>query len=137
MDAHREGDEVVATIRVPTNLVFFEGHFEGNPMLPAVAQILGLVDREARRWFRELFAGRAARRIGRLKFQATIRPGEDIVLRLGVETDAELRVRFRIDRNTPSGVETASTGTLVYSAVATDAGATLGRQPGSPTRDEA
>jgi 3-hydroxymyristoyl/3-hydroxydecanoyl-(acyl carrier protein) dehydratase len=116
-DPSPEG-ETVLRVEVPTDLVFFEGHFEGNPMLPGVAQVVALVDVEARRTFPEL-AARGARGLSRLKFQATIRPGDVLHLGLCLEPGAEPRVRFRLDRFTgadPHARERATSGVLTYSA---------------------
>lgn len=106
--------ETVLRVEVPHDLVFFEGHFEGNPMLPGVAQVLALVDHEARRAFPDL-ATRGARKLSRLKFQAIVRPGDTLELGLTLEaTNAEPQIRFRLDRVTPVG-ERASSGVLGYS----------------------
>jgi 3-hydroxymyristoyl/3-hydroxydecanoyl-(acyl carrier protein) dehydratase len=87
-------------------------------MLPGVAQVVALVDAEARRAFPSL-ATRGARGLGRLKFQATIRPGDVLHLGLSLEPGAEPRVRFRIDRVTPADAqahERATSGVLTYTA---------------------
>lgn len=110
--------ETVLHVEVPNDLVFFEGHFEGNPMLPGVAQVVALVDAEARRAFPSL-ATRGARGLSRLKFQATIRPGDALHLGLSLEPGAEPRVRFRIDRiaqAAPLATERATSGVLTYTA---------------------
>lgn len=108
--------ERVLRVEVPRDLVYFEGHFEGNPMLPGLAQVLALVDVEARRVFPEL-ATRGARKLSRLKFQATIRPGDVLELGLTLEEGAEPQVRFWIDRLAPEATtrERASSGVLAYS----------------------
>ncbi|GAB4203293.1 MAG: hydroxymyristoyl-ACP dehydratase [Sandaracinaceae bacterium] len=101
-------------LEVPPDLVFFEGHFEGNPMLPGVAQLVSLVDARARRHFADVLAGLGARRVSRLKFQATVRPGEPLELGLTLVPGEEPQVRFRIDRLVGDGREAASAGTLTY-----------------------
>lgn len=114
---HTDG-ETVLRVEVPADLVFFEGHFEGNPMLPGVAQVVALVDAEARRTFPDL-AARGARGLSRLKFQATIRPGDVLHLGLSLEPGVEPRVRFRLDRLTGADAhasERATSGVLAYSA---------------------
>lgn len=110
----RRGEEVVLTLAVPSDLVFFEGHFEGNPMLPGVAQLVALVDARARRVFAEALAGMGARRVSRLKFQATVRPGEELELGLTLVPGDEPQVRFRLDRVVGATRETASSGGLGY-----------------------
>ncbi len=107
--------ELVLRIEVPRDLVFFEGHFEGNPMLPGVAQVLALVDAEARRAFPDL-SSRGARKLSRLKFQAIVRPGDTLELGLTLEGTTESQVRFRLDRVIPVA-ERASSGVLGYRAV--------------------
>jgi 3-hydroxymyristoyl/3-hydroxydecanoyl-(acyl carrier protein) dehydratase len=114
--AELRGEEHVLTLAVPPDLVFFEGHFENNPMLPGVAQLLALVDARARATFATALAGRGARRMTRLKFQATVLPGEGIELGLTLVPGAEPQVRFRIERLRADGArETATTGALTYS----------------------
>lgn len=111
------GDETVLRFVVPNDLVYFEGHFEGNPMLPAVAQVIALVDARARQVFGVL-AAQGSRRMTRLKFQSTVRPGEAVELGLALGAPSELgerALRFRIDRLvTPETREPAASGTLVY-----------------------
>lgn len=106
--------ETLLRVEVPTDLVFFEGHFEGNPMLPGVAQVLALVDAQARRAF-PVLADRGAQKLSRLKFQATIRPGDTLELGLALEpTSGEgAQVRFRLERLHPVA-ERASSGVLGY-----------------------
>lgn len=111
----RDGDEVVIGLVVPEALVYFEGHFEGNPMLPGVAQVLALVDTRARALFDDALAGRGARRVSRLKFQATIRPRDRIELALSVSRAEEPQVRFKIEKLAPDGTrEAATSGVLTY-----------------------
>ncbi len=115
LGAARDGDEHQLTLAVPSDLVFFEGHFRGNPMLPGVAQILALVDARAREVFADTLERRGARRMSRLKFQATVLPGEQVVLTLLLAPGLEPQVRFRIERIRLDGTrETATSGSLVY-----------------------
>lgn len=109
-----ERTDDVARLRasVPRDLRFFEGHFEGNPMLPGIAQLLALAHRRARAAFGEL--GRE-KRIVRVKFEAVIRPGDvlDLTLERGPGIGAgETQVRFDISRE---GTRCAS-GAIVYAA---------------------
>lgn len=112
------GTEVTPTghrvlVSVPADLRYFDGHFDGHPMLPGVAQVVALADRHARR----LYAGLGGSlRLQRVKFTAVIGPGEPLALGLAVETkDAEVRVRWTLERLAPpSGDAAASSGTLVY-----------------------
>jgi len=110
------GDDVVVGLRVPTDSRFFEGHFEGRPMLPGVAQIVAIAHREARRVFGPLGA---PTRISRLKFQDVIVPGDRLSLTLTRTRGDEPTVRFRIERVLESGPRVASSGTIAYTDDAT------------------
>jgi acyl-CoA synthetase (AMP-forming)/AMP-acid ligase II len=81
-------NEVAATIS--PDLVFFKGHFPGNPILPAVIQLDRLVLPQVRLRWPDLGSVRVIRRI---KFKSPVRPGQR--LRIHVERDGD-RVRFRI-----------------------------------------
>lgn len=101
------------TIDVPPELTYFDGHFDGQPMLPGVAQVVALADRHARR----LLAGLGAPlRLQRLKFTAVVGRGESLLLTLSEERkQGEVLVRWRLERiRPPSGDVTASSGTIVY-----------------------
>lgn len=105
-----ERDDARARFRVhvPPDLVFFEGHFEGRPMLPGVAQLVALAERRAREAWPHLGP---ARRMVRVKFQAVILPGDELVLTLERATsDVDETVRYRLAR----GEEPASTGAIVF-----------------------
>lgn len=90
-------------VHVPIDLRYLEGHFPGNPIVPGVAQLL-LVERAIRRAFPELGAPKG---LARLKFEARIDPGDDVVVELDRADD---KVRFSIVR----GETTCSRGTLRY-----------------------
>lgn len=93
---------------VPGDLLYFEGHFEGRPMLPGIAEVLVLVHRRAREVFGAL--GRE-RRIVRLKFEAVIHPRDVLDVHLEKsERDGETRLEFRIVR----GEERCASGVIVY-----------------------
>ena len=102
-------------VEVPADLLYFDGHFDGQPMLPGVAQVVALVDRQTRRLVHGLGP---ALRLQRLKFTAVVGPGETLVLTLAEERmDREVRVRWRLERtDPPSGESTASSGTIVYAS---------------------
>lgn len=107
---HALGDEKVRVeVRVPLRSVYFEGHFEGRPMLPGVAQVVGLGHAEAQRCYGPLGP---ARRLIRTKFQAVVVPGDALDLFFEIERGEETKVRFRLMR----GEESVSSGTLVYAA---------------------
>lgn len=107
-EPQRAGEEVRIPVRVPERSVYFEGHFDGRPMLPGVAQVVGLAHAQAQRVFGPLGT---ARRMTRTKFQAVVAPGDELLLVLVREPgEGETKVRFRIER----GADQASTGVLVY-----------------------
>lgn len=109
-EASTAGDEVRIAVRVPEDCGYFEGHFDGRPMLPGVAQVVGLAHAQAQVRFGPLGA---AVRLLRTKFQAVVVPGDALTLVLSLEPGAEeSKVRFRIER----GAEQASSGTLVYTS---------------------
>jgi 3-hydroxymyristoyl/3-hydroxydecanoyl-(acyl carrier protein) dehydratase len=108
-----DGDERVVQLRVPETSRFFEGHFAGRPMLPGVAQVVAIADREAHRVFGVLGA---PTRVSRLKFQDVIVPGDRLALTL---TRGGGAVRFRIERLLDDGPRVASSGTIAYTDGAT------------------
>jgi 3-hydroxymyristoyl/3-hydroxydecanoyl-(acyl carrier protein) dehydratase len=100
------------TLRVPERSRFFEGHFEGMPMLPGVAEVVAIAHREALRVFGPL--GRPIR-MSRLKFQETILPLDTLTLGLEKENaNGQTTVRFRIERLVGGAARIAGSGTLTY-----------------------
>ncbi|MET0341508.1 MAG: AMP-binding protein [Polyangiales bacterium] len=95
-----EGDDGTTRFAVPADSVFFEGHFDGRPILPGVVQLWHVALREARRQHPDL--GSLAR-VTRVKFKRTIAPGETLALRL--ERKGALAVHFTLDAD---GLPTAS-----------------------------
>lgn len=93
-------------VGVPADLAFFEGHFEGRPILPAVAQVAALVGPQVAALHPELGPLRGAER---LKFARPVEPGDALTLRLEVRG---ARVRFTLTR----ADEVVSGGTLEYEA---------------------
>jgi acyl-coenzyme A synthetase/AMP-(fatty) acid ligase/3-hydroxymyristoyl/3-hydroxydecanoyl-(acyl carrier protein) dehydratase len=93
-------------VGVPVDLVHFRGHFDGLPVLPAVAQLAALVVPQVARMRPEL--GRL-RRAARLKFSRPIAPGDALLLRIEVRGE---QVRFSLAR----AGEVVSAGTLEYEA---------------------
>jgi 3-hydroxymyristoyl/3-hydroxydecanoyl-(acyl carrier protein) dehydratase len=75
---------------IPADLVYFEGHFEGLPLLPAVAQLSRIVMPLIRREFPDLGA---VRKLWRVRFRHPIGPNRTITIAL---SRAELRVSFEI-----------------------------------------
>jgi len=75
----RGRDVHTIAVTVPGDLVFFDGHFVGRPVLPGIVQLDRLAPREARRVWSDLGT---LERVLRLKFSKIIRPGTRIVLTL-------------------------------------------------------
>jgi 3-hydroxyacyl-[acyl-carrier-protein] dehydratase len=83
---------------------FFDGHFPGDPVLPAVAQLSGLVEPVAQRAWPSLGA---LQRASQLKFHRVCRPGETLALRCEREGRT---VRFTLH----VGDTLASAGALTF-----------------------
>ncbi len=110
------GDARRITLRVPASSRFFEGHFDGMPMLPGVAEVVAIAHREADRVFGPLGA---PVRMSRIKFQETILPLDSLALGLTRENDeGETIVRFRIERVVDGIARIAGSGTLTYASTA-------------------
>lgn len=85
-------DPYQLTVRIAQDSRRFDGHFPGEPLLPAVAHLLDLIVPEAER---EL--GAPVARVERLKWQHVVRPGDELVLWLTrPEAGAALRVRLEL-----------------------------------------
>lgn len=91
------GETASFAVRVPADLLYFEGHFPNAPLLPGIAQLVALVLDRARALWPELGA---PTRVGRLKFKQPIGPGD--ALRLILEREdgggGGPRVHFRLER---------------------------------------
>lgn len=78
--------------RIPEDLRYFEGHFEGDPIVPGIAQLLPLIWEPARRAWPDLPAPRA---VARLKFLGALRPGHEVTVTL---ERSEGGVSFEVQR---------------------------------------
>ncbi len=99
-------------VSVPADLLYLRGHFENDPIVPAIAILERLVRRRCRQCWPEL---ERLVKVRQLKFRRPVRPGE--VLRLHLERGhgpAALQVTFRLDRD----VDTCSAGILEFEAPA-------------------
>ena len=99
-----EGDTRDLTVRVPSDLRYFDGHFPGDALMPGVAQIVALAEEPVRRCWPELKGVRGLRRV---KFTQAIRPGDTLTLTL---TRTGPKVAFRVHKNETE----CSRGTLVF-----------------------
>lgn len=97
-------------VSVPADLRYLQGHFDSNPIVPAVAQLECLVRRLTVTCWPDL---KRLHRVKQLKFRRPVRPGENLVLRL--ERKSPSRVFFQLNR----GVEKCSSGILEFEAQAT------------------
>lgn len=97
----------VIDLRVPEDLFYFQGHFDGDPVLPGVVQIDEVLTQVERVW-PELGRLERARRV---KFIRIIRPGTKLLLTLTRRADPA-QVAFRID----SAGEACSSGILVFTS---------------------
>ncbi len=92
-------------VHVPPDLRWFRGHFEGNPVLPAIVQIHEVLRLITSTW--PDLAG--LRRITHAKFQKPIRPSEALRLRLTRVPGAKTATyEYRREG------ETCSSGTLEF-----------------------
>jgi 3-hydroxymyristoyl/3-hydroxydecanoyl-(acyl carrier protein) dehydratase len=97
------------TIRLccPEDFPGFEGHFPGEPILPAVLQLMAV------RLLAETMAGAPLDSVGveRLKFKGMVRPAELIMVRVNLRQEREL---LRADFSLKRGPATVASGTLVF-----------------------
>lgn len=93
-------------LKVPRKSHFFDGHFDGDPILPGVAQVAELVVERIEVCWPDLGAPSG---IPRLKFSLPIRPGSRLELRLDRDP-LSCSVRYSIT----CGGQPASAGTLSF-----------------------
>ncbi len=102
-DGELEIHELV--LEVPADLRWFQGHFDGNPVLPATVQL-----HEALRLMATIWPDLTAlRRITGAKFRRPIRPLDSLRLRLE-RTRGTTKARFTFVR----GDETCSSGVFEF-----------------------
>lgn len=88
-EINREGDCLNASFRIDDSFPFLEGHFPGNPLVPAVIQIGWAVAAVALLREKEI----ASHRLFRYKFVAPIRPNDAVtVVVQGNENKYQCRV---------------------------------------------
>lgn len=90
----KEACQVVLELNIPANLLYFDGHFPGNPVLPGVVQLQWAV------LCAERYLGFAAtyQHMEAIKFHEFIRPNDNITLNLKIESE-EHKLYFSYDSN--------------------------------------
>jgi len=91
-------------VPLPRDLTWFEGHFEGDPVLPAVAALHWLALRCAREAWPDLGA---PRRLSALKFRRALRPGDTVRVTLS-------RVQHTLDFALATDGTTAASGRVEF-----------------------
>jgi len=97
----REGDRSERRLRVPEDLVFFDGHFPGHPVVPGVVLLrFALEAAEALLGCEPVLAG-----LERFKFHEQVRPGDELALALALDRAAGvLEISYRAgERRVASG----------------------------------
>jgi acyl-coenzyme A synthetase/AMP-(fatty) acid ligase/3-hydroxymyristoyl/3-hydroxydecanoyl-(acyl carrier protein) dehydratase len=89
-----DANEVTLALHLPAQLVYFDGHFPGSPVLPGVVQ-LSWVDLFAR----QLFDAKGGwRRMEAVKFSRLLLPETDVALTLQAHDDGDqIRFSYAID----------------------------------------
>ena len=98
--------EVQVSVGVPAALRYFDGHFPGDPIVPGVAQLGPLAERQTRRAWPDLGALLSVKR---LKFMQALRPDDTLALTLKRAGD---KVTFVLHK----GELECTRGTLVFAA---------------------
>jgi len=99
----KTGNTACVTFSIPDSSPYFDGHFPGFPILPAVAQVELVV----RFCCDYLGTGIAVSRIKRMKFIKLIRPSMKVLLRLELNNDI---LNFKLV--SPEGDDIYSQGTI-------------------------
>ncbi|MCP4936764.1 MAG: hypothetical protein GY927_21815, partial [bacterium] len=81
------GDSISATCRIDQDEPFFEGHFPGQPIMPAVAQIqmIEALLRAHTGWNNDIRGGKS------IKFLQRILPGDAVELQLTLDDEENIR----------------------------------------------
>lgn len=89
IDVSQTDNDVLVKSTIPSNLIYFDGHFEGSPILPGVAQL-----HWAHKWARYYFnISSKFLRLEVIKFSKVIQPNELIDIQLSFDS-AKNKVTF-------------------------------------------
>lgn len=91
LSVSRGEDTIAARLRVPPSLCYFDGHFDGTPILPGVAQLGWAVTMA----MADGGKGGAVLRVEALKFFRVVRPAAELDLVLSFKPDSD-KVQFDI-----------------------------------------
>jgi len=84
--------EILATVTVPGNSPWFSGHFPGNPILPAIAQISIVLDMIGQ----AIKAPVTLKAFSRVKFRRIILPDEEMDITASESADTPDNYSFKI-----------------------------------------
>ncbi|WP_404420642.1 AMP-binding protein [Thalassospira australica] len=91
---NRDDDRVNLALRLPTDLLYFRGHFPGMPILPGVVQLHWAVDQAATLFDVPVTIGE----VTQLKYRKPIKPGSTVMLELDCDRDsAKIKFRYHSD----------------------------------------
>ena len=85
----RDGDGCTLQLQVPTDLVYFPGHFPQAPVLPGAVQVAWALQLAAAR----LGTSPQCREVEALKFQRLLQPGDRVTLTLRYD-EARRKLHF-------------------------------------------
>lgn len=102
--SHKDGASLILQLHIPSELIYFRGHFPGFPLLPGVVQVDWAI-RLARKSFDlpENF-----QRLSALKFMRVLQPGAEVTLTLEQHNVNELRFRYQ------ENGQTCSSGRILF-----------------------
>lgn len=89
--AEESDSTITASVQVPNDAVWFDGHFPDEPILPGVAQISMVVDIIAEALGRPV----TAVEVSRIRFKKAIRPKETMMVQISPKDDT-LAFGFRV-----------------------------------------
>lgn len=85
-DLHVDGDTLVAALFIPEDVCFFDGHFDGFPVLPGVAQLHWAINLAVENFrIKGAFSS-----IDMLKFMRVIRPNQTVTLTVSYNADKQV-----------------------------------------------